>query len=357
MPESRVMWTDDNNLEQTASRPFRIRHSEYDVTGKVCVSEPTEVRDAVREIFQRSFPDHAFDILWVAFHDFERLFRGEYEDYLGCDTIYHDMQHSLDMTLAMARLLAGHEKVSDPADRLGHERAMVGLVAALFHDAGYIRRRSDEGVLNGAEFTGQHVSRSAAFLRSYLPRIGLGHQAGIGARVVHFTGYEMNLEDIELEDPKDALMGHLLGTADLMAQMADRCYLEKCRDRLYAEFVLGGVATGAADDGSAPRYGSGIDLLRQTPGFFRHSVRERLDKHFNQVYRYVEAVCDGRNPYFEAIEQNMTHLERLIAADDWQQLRRKPPCFTALEQPLQHVSGLVSRYLARFDMPAVASPA
>ena len=36
------------------------------------------------------------------------------------------------------------------------------------------------------------------------------------------------------------MVGHLLGTADMIAQIADRCYLEKCRDRLYAEFVLGG---------------------------------------------------------------------------------------------------------------------
>lgn len=350
-----LMWS-DSSIEQTASRPFRIRPNECDVTGEVCVSQPSAVREAVQEIFRHTFPGSAFDALWMAFHDFERLFRGHYEDYLGCDTVYHDIQHTLDMTLAMARLLAGHEKVSAPADRLGHERAMTGLVAALFHDAGYIRRRSEEGVLNGAEFTGQHVSRSAAFLRGYLPKIGLGLQADIAARVVHFTGYEMSVDDIELEEPKDALMGHLLGTADLMAQMADRCYLEKCRDRLYAEFVLAGVATRPAPDGHGRQYASGIDLLRQTPGFFRHAVRNRLDHKFNRVYRYIEAVCHGRNPYFEAIEQNMTHLERLIRSEDWQQLRRQPPCFTALEQPLQHVGGLVSRYLARLEVP-VASPA
>ena len=75
----------------------------------------------------------------------------------------------------MARLLAGYERSQAPADRLGYERAVVGLITALFHDSGYIRRRSEVDVLNGAQFTGRHVSRSAAFLREYLPRIGLGH--------------------------------------------------------------------------------------------------------------------------------------------------------------------------------------
>jgi hypothetical protein len=256
------------------------------------------------------------------------------------------------MSLAMARLLAGYEKTAAPADRLGHERAVVGLIAALFHDSGYIRRRSEADVLNGAEFTGHHVSRSAEFLRSYLPRIGLASQAAIAAQVVHFTGYEMSLDDIELDDPKDSLMGHLLGTADLMAQMADRCYLEKCRDRLYAEFVLAGVATRPVTAAHKIQYESGIDLLRQTPGFFRLSARERLEKNFNRVYRYIEAVCDGRNPYFEAIEQNLAHLDRIIDSEDWRLLRRQPPCFTVMDQPLEHVSGLVSRYLARVSTPA-----
>jgi hypothetical protein len=345
--------SDSTLIEQSGSRPFRIRPNEYDVTSRVCVSSADDVRDAVHGIFQQAFPGSAFDLLWVAFHDFERLFRGKYEDYLGCDTVYHDIQHTLDMSLAMARLLAGYEKSAAPTDRLGHERAMVGLITALFHDSGYIRRRSEEAVANGAVFTGQHVSRSAEFLRGYLVRIGLAHQAGIAAQVVHFTGYEMKLDDIELDDPKDSLMGHLLGTADLMAQMADRCYLEKCRDRLYAEFVLAGVATRPLAEAEKIQYESGIDLLRQTPGFFQLSARQRMDKSFNRAYRYTEAMCDGRNPYFESIEQNLTHLDRIIEGETWEMLRRQPPCFTVLDEPLQHVSGLVSRYLA--DQGATAA--
>jgi hypothetical protein len=345
-------------IEQTASRPFRIRPNEYDVTSRVCVSSADDVRDAVQAIFQQAYPGQAFDVLWIAFHDFHRLFHGQYADYLGCDTVYHDIQHTLDMTLAMARLLAGYEKSAAPADRLGHERAVVGMIAALFHDSGYIRRRSEGAVLNGAEFTGFHVTRSAEFLRGYLPQIGLANQVPIAAQVVHFTGYEMSLDDIELDDPKDSLMGHLLGTSDLMAQMADRCYLEKCRDRLYAEFVLAGVATRSVAAEAKIQYESGIDLLRQTPGFFRLSVRDRLENKFNRAFRYTETMCGGRNPYFESMEQNLAHLDRVIEDEDWTRLRRQPPCFTVLEEPLKHVSGLVSRYLARFRMPiASAVPA
>ena len=63
-----------------------------------------------------------------------------------------------------------------------------------------------------------------------------------------------------MKDPRDIKLGHLLGTADMIAQMADRCYLEKCRDRLYPEFVLGGVAVALALFYS----GGYLDRRRQT---------------------------------------------------------------------------------------------
>ena len=41
------------------------------------------------------------------------------------------------------------------------------------------------------------------------------------------------------------------------------------------------------------RYSSGTDLLRQTPGFWEHSARSRLEKSFNRAYRYVEPLFGG----------------------------------------------------------------
>lgn len=331
------------------------RRNEFDVTNTVCVSSAAAVRDEVQRLFQGVFPHASFDSIWVAFHDFELLFDGRLPGYTGCDTVYHDKQHTLDMTLAMARLLTGYERSSAVQDRLGAGRAVLGLISALYHDAGYIRRTNEPRHMNGAEFTLWHVSRSAEFLKNYLPSIGLGDYAQVGSQIVHFTGYEINLDDIELEDPKDSLIGHFLGTADLMAQMADRCYLEKCRDRLYSEFVLAGVAIEDESDGTANiLYASGIDLLKKTPKFFDASARARLDGKFNRAYRFIEALYDGRNPYMEFISQNLDYLGHVIDGDDWRCLRREPPCFTVLENPLQSVSALVSRYLANHNAPASA---
>jgi hypothetical protein len=251
------------------------RRNDYDVTNTVQVSHPASVRNAVHELFAETFPGMSFDKLWLAFYDFDRLFTGRFPGYKGCDTTYHDMQHSLDMTLAVARLVAGYERSVEPKDRLGSRRAQMAIVTSLFHDSGYIRHEErDKDFSNGAEFTLYHVSRSADFLRRYLPELGMANDVGVSSMIVHFTGYELDIDKIELDDPRDIICGHLIGTADLIAQMADRCYLEKCRDRLYNEFVVGGVAVENANPGEyMVRYKSGKDLLAKTPGFYQQVTR------------------------------------------------------------------------------------
>ena len=115
----------------------------------------------MRELFAATWPGESFDRVAVAFEDFDKLFTGRMPGYHGVDTVYHDRQHSLDMTLAMARLLVGYETPAPMPQRFGAERAVMALVTSLFHDAGYIREFDDRLHANGAEFTLYHVTRSA----------------------------------------------------------------------------------------------------------------------------------------------------------------------------------------------------
>jgi hypothetical protein len=321
---------------------MRYRRSDFDVTNTVQVSSVASVRRAVEEIFSQTWPSGQVDRVSAAFADFERLFTGQFPGYFGCDTVYHDLQHSLDDTLAMARLLAGYDRSHTLEQRLGPERAAMGLVTALFHDAGYIRQTDDTQHRNGAEFTRTHVGRSARFLARYLPTIGMAEWAPVATQIVHFTGYELPFDQIRLDEPRDRKVGHLLGTADMIAQMADRCYLEKCRDRLYPEFVLGGVALSSSEEGGLKvLYGSGLDILRQTPEFVAETMRTRLDGEFGGAYRYVEPLFGGRNPYMEAIERNLEYLKQVLHTKRWSMLRREPPCFTWEKNPLQNMRTLV----------------
>jgi hypothetical protein len=333
-----------NNLQYSA------RRSDYDVTNTVRVSSAADVRDAVQELLESAWPGAPFAPIARAFHDFELAFTGRMPGYFGVDTVYHDQQHTLDVTLAMARLMVGYERsYGGTPTALGAERAAVGIFLALFHDIGYLRERS-ESAQNGAEFTRNHVTRSARFMDFYLPTIGFAHWTRLTSEIVHFTGYEKTFEQIgeKVKDARDIKLGHLLGTADMIAQMADRCYLEKCRDRLYPEFVLGGVAVSVDATGSrGVRYASGLDLLRQTPGFMEDVRRKRLDAAFDRAYRYLEPLFGGRNPYIESIDQSLVFLRQVLRSESWRMLRRSPQVFAAEPDSLTSVRGLMASYFKR----------
>ncbi|MBV8496976.1 MAG: hypothetical protein JO361_09360 [Gammaproteobacteria bacterium] len=325
------------------------RRSDFDVTNTVEVSSPAAVLAAIEALFAPTWPGVSLDAVSRAFAHFERLFAGEVPGFEGCDTVYHDRQHTLDITLALARLLVGYERQCPEDARLGGTRAVIGVLTGLFHDIGYLRRADDLASRNGAEFTRVHVSRGARFLGEYLPVLGLGSWAPMASTIIHFTGYEVPFATLEgrLADPRDVLVGHLLGTADMVAQMADRCYLEKCRDRLYAEFVIGGVALPFSDGRHQVKYASGLDLLRQTPDFIADVRGKRLDRDFGAGYRYLEILYGGRNPYIEAIDRNIEYLRQILRSESWQLLRRRPPIFAASADPMTTMRGLMIGHIKR----------
>lgn len=302
---------------------MRDRLNQNDVTNRVNVEDPARVRDAVLTLFAARFPEADLAPLSFAFDDFRALFEGNYPGYLACDTLYHDMRHTLDMSLAMARLIDGYERTCAESERLGARRAILGVLIALLHDSGYLKRTSEGAVENGAMFTKVHVSRSADFISSYLPILGFGAEAATAARLVHFTGYEMEIDDIRVADPKDRLLGCLVGTADLIGQMSDRLYLEKCREFLYKEFVWGSIARDTLPDGrEIVRYASPEDLMIKTPGFYEYVARARMNSKLGGVDRFVAAHFDGRNPYQSEIDNNMGFLRRVIETANLKSLRR-----------------------------------
>ncbi len=295
-----------------------------DVKDAVNLEDVVAVCAAVREILGRRYPASDFAVLDQVFADVGRLFRGEMPGFQACDTKYHDLRHTLDITLAMTRLLDGHDRASSTDDALGAERALIGVITALFHDSGYILERDDRNRTSGAEYTLVHVSRSARFLARYLPEIGLGRHVARATRLVHFTGYEIPIDRLELPDPLDRRLGCMLGSADLIGQMADRIYLEKCRDFLYEEFVLAGIAQREHADGSIEiRYASAADLLAKTPGFYENVAKKRLDGLFGGLHEIMATHFGGANPYRERIERNIAFLKEVLARGEFERLRRK----------------------------------
>src|SRR5690349_6950837 len=304
---------------------MNFRRSDFDVTNRINTTDPVCVKLEVGRIFRALYSRNQAPILNRAFDDLVRMYRGQLPGYASCDTEYHDIQHVMDVTLAMARLLDGYERSRGDGPHIDERVYQLGVICALYHDCGYIRRSNDTRHRTGAEYTTVHVTRGGKFLKEYLPTIGMEDFADVAPTIPHFTGYERPVETISLENPMFRLVGSLLGSADIIAQMSDRCYLEKCRDRLYPEFVAGGIARRRLPDGKEQVvYESGEDLVRKTPRFYQGATR-RLDADLGGTHRYAQDHFHGQHLYLEELTKNIQFAQAIDDAGNGRTLKRVPP--------------------------------
>ena len=90
-----------------------MQRNDYDITGSIQTTSASAVGQEVVRLYHQSYPHASSSPLERAFHDVELMYGGRYPDYGPCDTEYHDLQHVLDVTLAMARLMHGYETTRD----------------------------------------------------------------------------------------------------------------------------------------------------------------------------------------------------------------------------------------------------
>src|SRR5512140_611867 len=83
--------------------------NEFDVASTIRTTDPAEVEAEVDRIFLDLYPDASVDALDIAFRQAVAMYGGEVAGVHACDTAYHDIQHTLDVTLTMARLIDGYE--------------------------------------------------------------------------------------------------------------------------------------------------------------------------------------------------------------------------------------------------------
>ncbi len=280
----------------------------------VNMEDPEDVFDEVKKTVLLIFPQIDFASVDVTFSDILRLFKGQYPGYQACDTDYHDLKHTTDTFLAMARIIHG----AAITDRHFSERGVaLGLIGALLHDSGYILTVNEEGP--GARYTLVHIKRSIKFTDRYFVAKGfLREDFEFCQAILNCTGLDVRINDIQFASQENEILGKMLGTADLLSQMADRTYLEKL-PFLYDEFKIANV------DG----LGSELDFFSDTPGFFDMTV-DRFQHELGDVKRYMRHHFRARwgidqGLYMSAIEYSMTHLKHILEdhADDCRkQLRR-----------------------------------
>lgn len=302
-----------NKRMQTMSIP----RSRADPTGTVDLSSPYQVLTGIRQAMNRFWPDLDQATLACCIDDVARAFRGDYPGLLRCDTYYHDLRHALDTGLAMARLFDGHAKATRTSGGtvIDAEHALLGVMLALCHDIGLLRREN-EAHLQGASLTPVHERRGVGFMTTYLAHTPLAHLAQ-KAELIMVTRLDYQIPyDLP---PIDFAIACLLGTADLMGQLADRSYLEKCRKFLFIEFSAIGLAGGSDQAYPTPEI-----LLQKTPAYYTGLLRQRIHDEYGDADRFMAVHFDGNCPYASSIERNFNYLQKVLSDEDFTRLRRQP---------------------------------
>ena len=235
-------------------------------------------------------------------NDTVALFNGRYPGYRASTAKYHDLSHTLSVALAMARLM--HGSVIN-GHRFDSVNLNLGITAALFHDVGYIQSQEDqEG--SGAKYTVGHELRSIAFMRRYLSKKDYTpREIENCAQIIQCTIISLAPRAILFDSEEIKVLGQIVGSADLMAQMADRLYLEKLL-LLFKEFQEAAVSG----------FNSEVELLRKTVWFYESIAQKRLKKDLGKVYlnmrrHFSECWQIDRDLYMAAISKNIHYIKHL----------------------------------------------
>ena len=239
-------------------------------------------------------------------------FAGKYKDYEASDARYHDLEHTLQGTLCMTRLLHGRHQ-ADVRPVVTQRMFELGLLAILLHDTGYLRKKDDLGG-TGAKYTLTHVTRSVQFAEQLLDEQGFPlKEIRMVQNMIRCTGVNVNLSLIPFQCEVEKIVGFALGTADLLGQMAAADYVEKL-PILYSEFDES--ARFYEGKISVAQYFPGAeDLVRKTPEFWTKYVLPKINNEFWGVYRFLnKPYPDGPNEYLQRVEANIEKVRRRTAA-------------------------------------------
>jgi hypothetical protein len=270
--------------------------------------EPAQVEAEVQEAYLEMFPQGDRKYVPMIFQWAVGWFAGSYMDYQPIDAHYHDLEHTMQGVLCMARILRGrHVRRHEPL--LTQRMFELGVLAILMHDTGYLKHRGDtDGT--GAKYTLTHVDRSIEFAGELMVAHDYPIEEILAVQnMIRCTGVNVKLDAIQFQDELERIVGFTLGTADLLGQMAAPDYVDKL-PVLYSEF-----AEAAKYNASKMRVGgffsSAEDLIQKTPMFWEKYVQPKINREFLDLCRFLnEPYPDGPNPYVEKIESNMARLRR-----------------------------------------------
>lgn len=261
------------------------------------------------------------DLIEEVHRDLAAFFAGSHPDYQKNNLPYHNLRHTRMVALATIRLFHGLHCREIP---ISADMLRKGLLAAYFHDTGMLLEEGDPAD-SGSQYIAGHEARSILFLRNYVTDKGLDHDlARDCAVIINYTRLNSDPATFDYHSHEIQLVGQIVGSADILAQMADRYYLE-CLPLLYTEQEAGGVNS----------HRSALELMEHTANFYQNVALQRLVTTFSNTStamrtHFRERHNIDRNLYADNIDKNIAYLKKIIVkcrdmAGLDQYLKRQPP--------------------------------
>jgi hypothetical protein len=271
--------------------------------GLIDTNSPAETLAEIKNILLLVDPSLDPSPIEKIYEDIIRLFNGEFPGYRASNTKYHNLEHTCSSTLAAARLIHGlHVQGQVFSPRF----VQLCLIGTLFHDTGLIQTEEEvEGT--GAQHTIGHEDRSIVVMEKYLNVKGFSQEdIRDCGHIIKCTELFFPLEEIPFNSEEVRTMGKILGTADLVAQMADRNYQEKL-PLLFLEFQEAGMEG----------FESPLELFSKTEEFYRKVARKRLTGVLEGIssaalYHFRERWQIDKNLYEESIKYNIRRMKETV---------------------------------------------
>lgn len=279
---------------------FRYNNRLYDLTD---TNSPAETLAEIKNIMLLIDPSLDPSPIEKIYEDIIRYFNGEFPGYRESNTRYHNLEHTCSTALAAARFIHGlHVQGQIFSPRL----VRLCLIGALFHDTGLIQTE-EEVKGTGAQYTIGHEDRSIAVMGKYLAVNGYSQEdIRDCSHMIKCTELFFPMAEIPFNSEEVWTMGKVVGTADLVAQMADRNYQEKL-PLLFLEFQEAGMEG----------YESPLELFRKTEEFYRKVARKRMTGVLGGIssaalYHFRERWKIDRNLYEESIKYNIRKMKETV---------------------------------------------
>lgn len=276
--------------------------------------------DEIQEIITLISPGFPRAPLIELHHELELLFNGKHPLYRQSNTKYHNLDHTYSVVLATARIFHGLLCDGWP---VSDETLNKALYSAYFHDCGLLLKITEEEK-TGASFTIGHEKRSMFFMADYLKEKGFSLPFITDCSVIiQSTNLSVNPDTLFFPSAEMQLASFAVGSADILAQMADRYYLERL-PLLFQEFQEAGI----------DRHSSPLELMEQTSTFYEQIVVDRLYRVFGNLVKYMrvhfrERWGIDRSLYIESIKKNIKYNQYI--------LDKKKADMTSLKQYLRRI--------------------